>query len=236
MTNPSPKERARSVQQMFGRIAPRYDLMNRIMTGGMDVQLRKIVIKKTQLPLHGSLLDLATGTGDLAREATHQFPGRTIIAADFTLAMMQSGKKQHAGQLNFITADALDIPFDDASFDAVVSGFLLRNIVDIDQGLREQYRILKPGAIFVSLDTTRPGKSILRPLIDFYTHQIIPLIGRIISGDREAYRYLPSTTDQFLSAEELTDRLAANGFTSIGFKRYMFSTVAIHWAKKPNEA
>ncbi len=234
MTNPNPKERARSVQQMFGRIAPRYDLMNRIMTAGMDVRLRKIVIRKTHLPPHGSLLDLATGTGDLAREATRQFPDCTVIAADFTLAMMQTGQKLHRGKLNFVTADALEIPFENHSFDAVVSGFLLRNIVDIDQGLQEQFRILKPGAIFVSLDTTRPGKSILRPLIDFYTHHIIPLIGRILTGDREAYRYLPSTTDHFLSAEELVDRLAANGFKSIGFKRYMFSTVAIHWANKPS--
>ncbi len=217
---------------MFNRIAPRYDLMNRLMTFGMDVRLRKIVIRKTALPINGSLLDLASGTGDLAKEAHHQFPGRKIIAADFSINMMQAGQKRQGKRLDFSAADALNIPFSDESFDAVVSGFLLRNVVDLNLALKEQWRVLKHGGIFVSLDTTQPPRNILSPFIHFYTHQIIPFLGQILSGDREAYVYLPTSTDHFLSAEELKTQLQENGFKDIGFNRHMFGTVAIHWARK----
>lgn len=232
MTNKSPEVRAREVQHMFNRIAPRYDLMNRLMTFGMDVRLRKIVIRKTALPINGSLLDLASGTGDLAKEAHHQFPGRKIIAADFSINMMQAGQKRQGKRLDFSAADALNIPFSDESFDAVVSGFLLRNVVDLNLALKEQWRVLKKGGIFVSLDTTQPPRNILSPFIHFYTHQIIPFLGQILSGDREAYVYLPTSTDHFLSAEELKTQLQENGFMDIGFNRHMFGTVAIHWARK----
>ncbi len=218
---------------MFGRIAARYDLMNRVMTAGMDIRLRKIVVRKAQLPPSGILLDLATGTGDMAFEARKQYPQAYIYASDFSLAMLQIGQKKTSTPLKFFAADALEIPFSSSSCDAVTSGFLLRNVVDLDRSLQEQLRVLKPGGIFVSLDTTQLGKSILRPLISFYTHFIIPLLGRLLTGDREAYNYLPSSTDQFYSAEEIAARLQSNGFTSIGFERKMFKTVAIHWAVKP---
>ncbi|NTW43889.1 MAG: ubiquinone/menaquinone biosynthesis methyltransferase [Anaerolineaceae bacterium] len=232
MTSKSPEVRAREVQHMFNRIAPRYDLMNRLMTFGMDVRLRKIVVMKTALPLNGSLLDLAAGTGDLAKEAHHQFPGRKIIAADFSINMMQAGQKRPGKRLDFTAADALNIPFNDETFDAVISGFLLRNVVDLNIALKEQWRVLKQGGIFVSLDTTQPPSNILSPFIHFYTHQVIPFLGQILSGDREAYVYLPTSTDHFLSAEELKNQLQENGFKDINFNRHMFGTVAIHWARK----
>jgi demethylmenaquinone methyltransferase/2-methoxy-6-polyprenyl-1,4-benzoquinol methylase len=159
LSNAEQQLKSRSVQSMFSRIAPRYDLMNRLMTGGMDVRLRKIVIRHAKLPEDGKLLDLGTGTGDLAKEAIRQYPGRKIFAADFTLAMMQAGKKRPSPDVVFSAADALQIPYASNSFDAVVSGFLLRNVVDLPQTLKEQWRILKPGGIFVSLDTTRPKRS-----------------------------------------------------------------------------
>lgn len=218
---------------MFSRIAPRYDLMNRLMTAGMDVRLRKTVIQRAMLPPNGILLDLGAGTGDLAQEAIKQYPGRQIFAADFTLGMMQAGQKRSGPMVAFTAADALQIPYANHSFDAVVSGFLLRNVVDLPQALREQWRVLKPGGIFVSLDTTRPKKSILSPFINFHTHQVIPFLGKILTGDRDAYVYLPTTTDQFLSAEELVVYLAKAGFQKILFQRAMFKTVAIHWAQKP---
>lgn len=226
-------DRAQAVQSMFARIAPRYDLMNRLMTAGMDVRLRKKVIQRAKLPPNGILLDLGAGTGDLAQEAIQQYPGRQIYAADFTLGMMQAGQKRSGPKVAFTAADALQIPYADQSFDAVVSGFLLRNVVDLPQVLREQWRVLKPGGIFVSLDTTRPKKSILSPFINFHTHQVIPFLGKILTGDRDAYVYLPTTTDHFLSAEELVIYLAQARFQKIMFQRAMFKTVAIHWAQKP---
>lgn len=203
------------------------------MTGGMDVRLRKMVIRKTNLPTNGRLLDLGAGTGDLAYEARRQMPGCQAVAADFTLGMMQAGRASGRTALNWSVADALHVPFKKQSFDAVVSGFLLRNVVDLKQALAEQFRILKNGAVFVSLDTTRPPRSIFSPLINFHTHKIIPFIGNLLTGDRDAYVYLPTTTDHFLSAEELARRLSDAGFINVGFRRHMFDTVAIHWAVKP---
>lgn len=230
MTQLTGRERASYVQSMFTKIAHRYDLMNRLMTGGMDVRWRKEVISLTKIRPHGSILDLGTGTGDLAREALTQYPKARVTAADFTLEMMRVGKK--SGDLNFSSADALNLPFKGSTFDAVVSGFLMRNVTDVQQALREQHRALKPGGRIVVLDTTRPKKNFLTPFIKFHMHVIIPMVGGLLSGMRDAYKYLPDTTENFLTAEELSVRMVAVGFKRVQFKRLMFGTVAIHWGEK----
>lgn len=230
MTQLTGQERAQYVQSMFTKIAHRYDLMNRLMTGGMDVRWRREVIRLTKIRPHGSVLDLGTGTGDLAREALTQYPKARVIASDFTLEMMRVGKQN--GDLNFSTADALRLPFKDNTFDAVVSGFLMRNVTDIQKALQEQLRALKPGGRIVILDTTRPKKNLLSPFIKFHMHVIIPMIGGLLSGVRDAYEYLPDTTENFLTAEELSVRMVAVGFKRVNFKRLMFGTIAIHWGEK----
>ena len=230
MTQLTGQERAQYVQSMFTKIAHRYDLMNRLMTGGMDIRWRKEVIALAKLTNNASLLDLGTGTGDLAREAEGLFPQVKVIASDFTHEMMRVGKKN--GDLKFSTADALKLPFKDRVFDAIVSGFLMRNVTDIQQALQEQFRTLKPGGRIVILDTTRPKKNLLSPFIKFHMHVIIPAIGGMLSGERDAYEYLPDTTENFLRAEELAARMAAVGFNKVNFKRKMFGTIAIHWAEK----
>lgn len=233
MTNSINFDQAQYVQEMFGRIASRYELMNRLMTAGQDARWRREVIRRTQLPSDGRLLDLGAGTGDLAREAVRQEPGIWPAAADFTLQMMRVGRAHHTStQLNWSAADALCLPFPDQAFEAVVSGFLLRNVIDIDQCLREQHRVLKAGGFMVALDTTRPARNYLRPLIDFYLHVIIPNLGRIITGEADAYTYLPETTENFLEAEKLAARMKRAGFLQVGFRRLMFGTIAIHWGKK----
>ena len=230
MTQLTGQERAQYVQSMFTKIAHRYDFMNRLMTGGQDIRWRKEVIRLAKLPTNASLLDLGTGTGDLAREALTQFPQTRVTAADFTLEMMRVGQK--SGDLNFSSADALNLPFKDKTFDAVISGFLMRNVTDIQQALKEQHRVLKPGRRIVILDTTRPKKNLLTPFIRFHMHVIIPTIGGLLSGVRDAYEYLPDTTENFLTAEELSVRMVAVGFRRVNFKRLMFGTIAIHWGEK----
>lgn len=236
MANLVDSERSLYVQRMFSRIAPRYDLMNRLMTGGQDIFWRKMVIRRAALPADGHLLDLGTGTGDLSREALRQIPGCRVVAADFTLTMMQTGKKRdiawQAASPLWTGADALALPFPDKTFDAVVSGFLLRNVSDVKQALAEQWRVLKPGGRIVVLDTTRPRPNLLSPLINFHLHTIIPTLGGLLTGDREAYTYLPNSTKGFLAAEALAVRMIEAGFQRVGFWRLMFGTVAIHWGTK----
>jgi demethylmenaquinone methyltransferase/2-methoxy-6-polyprenyl-1,4-benzoquinol methylase len=230
MTQLTGNERAKYVQGMFTRIAKRYDLMNRLMTGGQDIRWRKRVVELARMNNSASLLDLGTGTGDLAREALSAFPKARVVAADFTLEMMRVGQK--TSPLNFSTADALRLPFHNSSFDAVISGFLMRNVIDLQKALGEQYRVLKKGGRIVILDTTRPKKNILSPFIFFHMHFIIPTLGGLLTGSKDAYRYLPETTEGFLTAEEMASRMAEAGFQKIGFQRFMFGTIAIHWGEK----
>jgi len=232
-------ERARYVQEMFARIAPRYDLMNRVMTFGQDLRWRRAVLRRAAIHHGGWLLDLGAGTGDLVSTALALQPSLHAVAADFTLAMMRFGQQREDmggadGQsISWLGADAARLPFTDGRFDAVVSGFLLRNVVDLPGCLAEQLRVLKPGGRLVALDTTPPPDTALQPVLKFHLHTVIPALGDWIAGQEEAYRYLPISTESFLEPEQLADRLAAAGFQSVGFERRMFGTIAIHWGQKP---
>jgi demethylmenaquinone methyltransferase / 2-methoxy-6-polyprenyl-1,4-benzoquinol methylase len=221
------------VQEMFQRIAPHYDMMNRLMTGGQDIAWRKKVIRWAKIPAQGRVLDLGAGTGDLSREVLRQQPGCKVIAADFTLNMMLVGKQQPGEVQCWSGADALNLPFPDHTFDALISGFLLRNVVDLQQALNEQFRVLKPGGRLVALDTTRPRPSLLSPFIRFHMRQVIPFLGGLLTGARDAYVYLPSTSENFLWAEDLKAKILAAGFEQAEFQRLMFGTIAIHRGQKP---
>lgn len=230
MTQLTGPARANYVRSMFAHIAARYDLMNHLMTAGQDRRWRKRVVELARLTPRASVLDLGSGTGDMARAALSNFPQANVIAADFTLEMMQAGKR--SGALNFSSADALHLPFDDSTFDAVVSGFLMRNVIDLQKALKEQYRVLRKHKRIVILDTTRPRKNILSPLIWLHMHVIIPALGRLLTGAADAYRYLPESTERFVTAEELAARMASVGFKKINYERLMFGTIAIHWGEK----
>jgi demethylmenaquinone methyltransferase/2-methoxy-6-polyprenyl-1,4-benzoquinol methylase len=220
---------------MFTRIAARYDLMNRLMTAGQDVRWRREVIQRAGLPPGARLLDLGAGTGDLAQEARRQQPDCCPVAADFTLQMMRIGQarlRNTAVQPDWLGADALHLPFADQCFDAAVSGFLFRNVIDIPQALSEQRRALKPGGCLVILDTTRPPQNLLTPFIRFHLRVIIPALGRLVTGEGDAYNYLPDSTQAFLTAEQLAEHMRLAGFREVGFRRLMFGTIAIHWGVK----
>ncbi|MCB0155655.1 MAG: bifunctional demethylmenaquinone methyltransferase/2-methoxy-6-polyprenyl-1,4-benzoquinol methylase UbiE [Anaerolineae bacterium] len=236
MTFNSAQEKHAYVNQMFARIAHRYDRMNRLMTAGQDQRWRKLLIQQAKLPQHGRLLDLATGTGDIAFEALQQRPDLVqVIGADFTLPMMQVGQ-QRADKLEPVVsqkmiwsgADALHLPFPDNQFDAVVSGFLMRNVVDIRQALTEQVRVCKPGGRVVILEIPRPAETVLGRLFRLYFHNVVPVLGGLITGQGDAYSYLPSSADAFLRPEELQAEMEEVGLDQVGYTKLMLNTVALH--------
>jgi demethylmenaquinone methyltransferase/2-methoxy-6-polyprenyl-1,4-benzoquinol methylase len=226
-------EREKYVQVMFGRIAARYDLLNRLMTFGQDVHWRKDAIRHLAIAPKAAVLDLGSGTGDIAFEITRQHPDALVVASDFTAEMVAVGKQRPGGdRVNWVIADAQRLPFAKESFSGTISGFLLRNVPDINRTLAEQKRVLKADGRIAALDTTPPRKNILRPFLNVHLRYIVPLLGRLIAGDAEAYTYLPSSTEKFLDAETLAERFQAAGFTQVGFVRRMLGTIGIHWGKK----
>jgi demethylmenaquinone methyltransferase/2-methoxy-6-polyprenyl-1,4-benzoquinol methylase len=226
-------ERAAYVQNMFARIAGKYDLMNRLMTGGQDVRWRKRVVALAALPPGGRLLDLGTGTGDIAAEALRVTPTILSVGGDFTLEMMRVGKADPSRRaIRFTGSDALNLPFPDNTFDAVTSGYLMRNVIDVGRAWAEQYRVVKPGGRVACLDTSPPPRNLLFPFINFHLHVVIPALGRLITGASDAYTYLPDSTVNFLSAEKLAERMTQVGFKNVQFERLMFGTMAIHWGVK----
>ena len=229
------KERADYVRGMFDRIAGRYNLMNRLMTGGQDRKWRRFAVSQTKLPRQGALLDIATGTGDIAFEALKKTPSAKVFGADFALQMMQVGRQtKHGDKVAWTGADAMQLPYADESFDAVVSGYLLRNVTDIPKSLAEQRRVLKPNGRIVILDTSPPPENLLRPLIMLHLKFGIPLLGRLIAGKRaaDAYRYLPQSTQAFKTPAELASLVAQAGFREVQFKTFMLGTMAVHWGIK----
>lgn len=232
MTDPNTAH-ATYMQDMFGRIARRYDLMNRLMTFGQDRSWRRFLVRQARLEPGGWLLDIATGTGDIALEARRWGPDLHVVAADLTLPMMRVGRRRAGAEaLVWQAADTLHLPYADSTFDAVTSGYLFRNVTDIPAALREQARVLKPGGRIVTLDTTPPPRNLLRPFIQFHLKCAIPLLGRIVSGQPDAYRYLPESTLGFKTADELAGLLRAAGFADVGYRRFMFGTMAVHWGIK----
>jgi demethylmenaquinone methyltransferase / 2-methoxy-6-polyprenyl-1,4-benzoquinol methylase len=227
-------EKSRYVRQMFGRIAPRYDLLNRIMTLGLDVHWRKEAIRHLDVAGTGILLDVGTGTGDIAWEISSQHPEVRIVACDFTFEMVLIGKGRSASsRIDWVIADAMNLPFPKNTFGGVISGFLLRNVPDVFRAIAEQYRVLRGEGKMVSLDTTPPKPGFLRPLVEFHLHYIIPFLGRMIARDAEAYKYLPDSTENFLNAEALASQLNEAGYKRVAFARRMLNTMAIHWGEKP---
>jgi demethylmenaquinone methyltransferase/2-methoxy-6-polyprenyl-1,4-benzoquinol methylase len=227
------KARADYVQAMFGRVAKRYNLMNRLMTMGQDMKWRRFVVQQANLPPHGKLLDLATGTGDIAFEALKAVPTAQVVGADFALPMMHVGQTLPMGKcVGWAGADALQLPFPDETFDAVTSGYLVRNVIDIPQTFKEQLRVLKPGGRIVVLDSSPPPQNVLRPFILIHLKYIIPLLGRLISSDASAYQYLPESTQAFKTPDELAAIMRKAGVRNVQYRAFMFGTMAVHWGEK----
>jgi len=219
---------------MFGEIAGKYDLINRLMTFGQDRVWRQCAVRTAGIPKSGNLLDAGAGTGAIALDALKADATLNVVAADFTVKMMVMGRRKLNGsRITWTAADALALPFENACFDAVTSGYLIRNVSDARQAFTEQARVVKPGGRVVCLETSPPPKGLLKPILLLFLNRLIPLMGQIVSGNRPAYTYLPQTTQNFLPPVKLAAIMRSAGLTKIRYQRFMFGTIAVHVGVKP---
>jgi demethylmenaquinone methyltransferase/2-methoxy-6-polyprenyl-1,4-benzoquinol methylase len=214
---------------MFGRIARRYDFMNTLMTGGQDSRWRRVVADSLVLGDQAQVLDVGTGTGKLAQAVRRAKPRARVTGVDFTLPML----RQAPSDLLVAGADALKLPFADETFDAVISGFVMRNLADVPAGLAEQARVLRPGGQLVVMETTPGPPNLLRPLFRLYFRRIVPLLGQLIAGDESAYTYLPESTLAFLEPDRLAETLREAGLIDVRVRRLALGSVAVTVARKP---
>jgi demethylmenaquinone methyltransferase / 2-methoxy-6-polyprenyl-1,4-benzoquinol methylase len=230
---PPADEKSLYVNRMFARIAAHYDLLNAVITLGQDRRWRREALSLCDLPPKGRLLDVGTGTGAVARTAHAMYPAAAIFATDFTWEMVQAGQVRggNAAVFNSV-ADALKLPFADEEYDAVVSSFLMRNVVDRIAAFREQLRVTRPGGRVVCLETTPPQTVAIGPLFRFYFFRLVPLIGGVISGDGGAYSYLPASTVEFPAPGALAREMELAGLRNVIYRKLMFGSVAIHMGAK----
>ena len=223
MTVESGRLPAEGVQRMFDRIAPVYDAMNRVMTAGLDRRWRRTTISEAVQP-GDRVLDACCGTGDLALAARKAGAG-SVVGVDFSDGMLERARRK-APELEWIQADVLALPFEDASFDAAVVGFGVRNVEDLEAGLRELRRVLRPGGRLGILEITTP-RGFLAPFYRVWFDRIVPLLGRLLPGG-DAYTYLPASVRRFPGPEELVNLLERCGFGAVRFRLFAGGIVALH--------
>lgn len=230
--------RARQVRTIFSEIAPRYDLLNHVLSLNIDRRWRRRAVDAIQSPSRMGperVLDACAGTYDLSLELARRpgFDG-SVTALDFAQPMLVEGKGKLAGAaVRPVCADGLRMPFAEDTFHSAMVAFGVRNLSDVDRGLAELRRVLRPGGRLAILDFTTPPNPITRELYLFYFHRVLPLIGRLVSGHEWAYSYLPESVRDFPGPEELAQRLGSVGFGEVTWSYLTGGIAAIHLARKP---
>ena len=226
------------VAAMFGRIAGRYDLMNTLMTGSLDEEWRAATVQAVNPPLDGLALDVGTGTAHLAATLAQAMPGGRVVGLDLTLPMLRAGRgwlrgREEAERIALVAGDALALPFWDDCFDCVTSAFTVRNLSDLERGFREQVRVVKAGGTVACLELTWPRSLLMRALFPIYFGQVVPLLGRVVAGDRAAYCYLPASVRAFPKPNALATMMRQAGLLDVRWRRFGFGSVALHVGRKP---
>ena len=201
---------------MFDEIAPRYDLLNHLLSFGVDCRWRRAAARAALDRSPRRVLDVATGTGDLAILLKRLCPEAEVVGLDFAPRMLGRARKKAARagvRIEFVEGDALAMPFPDGSFDALTVAFGFRNFADYEAGLREFYRVLAPGGRAVILEFPPPPRRAFGRLVRFYYHRVLPALGGMISGSPEAYRYLPESVERFPEPRAMAAMMARAGFT-----------------------
>jgi demethylmenaquinone methyltransferase / 2-methoxy-6-polyprenyl-1,4-benzoquinol methylase len=228
-------EKGTFVREMFARIAPRYDLANRLLTAGLDERWRRRAIALLSPPRGGRVLDCCCGTGDLVFGLLRGDSSLEVTGIDFCRPMLERARERARRRnigAHFVEGDVMTMPFGDASFDGATMGFSLRNVVDVDATLREILRVLRPGARFVSLDVTKAPNRAFKRFFDLYFYRAVPFIGGIVGGSRAAYAYLPNSLTHHPNAPELRDRFTQAGFVRTGYAPLMGGSIAVHYGTK----
>ena len=226
---------ADDVRGMFDRIAGVYDVMNSAMTAGLHHQWRQRAVDRAEVGTGSDALDVCCGTGDLALELRRRIgPDGRVVGCDFSEAMLELARRKSGDQglpVEFGWADALELPYGDRSFDAVTIGFGARNLADLDRGLSEMARVLRPGGRLVILEITRPRREPLSSFYSLWFDRVVPVIGSI-AGDADAYSYLPNSVQSFPEPEQLAGRIDAAGFERIRWLLLAGGIIAIHSATR----
>ncbi len=234
MTRLAGPAKANYVRSMFDHIAHRYDLMNTVMTLGQHQNVRRAAARLARPPRNGLALDLATGTGDFASALQEIEPTCRVVGVDFALEMMRLGQAKYNGYgaLMFAAGDMLRLPLPGSTFDCSVNGFVLRNVADVRTAFTEMYRVLKPGGRAVSLEITSPRTPVWRNIFALYFDHAMPHIGGWLSGQPDAYRYLPQSVHAFLAPEQVAQLMTQVGFRDAMFQRVMLGTMAVYVGTK----
>lgn len=225
------------VTQMFDTISGNYDGLNRVISFGIDVKWRKKVVKTIAATNPENALDIATGTGDLAIQMAEAIPQAKVTGLDISPGMLEVGKtkvkdKNLESRINMVIGDSEALPFEENTFDAITVAFGVRNFEDLEKGLSEIHRVLKPGGIFVVLETSVPVKFPFKQGYQMYSKMILPLIGRIFSKDRSAYAYLSESASVFPFGEAFNNILKKTGFIEVSDKPQTFGVATIYEASK----
>jgi demethylmenaquinone methyltransferase / 2-methoxy-6-polyprenyl-1,4-benzoquinol methylase len=232
---PPPEEKAIFVERMFARIAPSYDRMNRVMTMGLDRSWRDYAASAIAPPIAGRALDVGSGTGDFLPLLASWMPQGFVVGLDFTVAMMQAGLPKldrAAGRAGFVGGDALQLPFPDDTFDAITTGFTMRNVADIGMAFGEMYRVARNGCVIACLEVARPSNPLLRVGHRIYFEQLVPRITAMLGGDATAYTYLPQSARAFPLPEALAHIMQEAGWSDVRYKLLGMGAVAVHTATK----
>lgn len=230
-------EKAQQVERMFDNIAPSYDKLNHRLSWNIDKGWRRKAIRQLAPYEPKTLLDIATGTGDFAILAAEMLRPDKLIGADISEGMMEIGRKKVREKglqdiISFDKEDCLALSYPDATFDAVTAAFGIRNFADLDTGLREMCRILKPGGHLSIVELTSPVSFPMKQLFHVYSHTVLPVYGRLISKDTSAYSYLTKTIEAFPQGERMTDILQKAGFSEARFQRLTFGICTMYFATK----
>lgn len=233
----SSRPKTEQVREMFDSIAPAYDFMNRAMTFGVDKVWRSKAVKMLSATSPREILDVATGTGDLAIKLVRSIPGATVTGVDLSEGMLEIGRKkvEEAGlsdRISFRCGDCLALPFADNSFDAVTVAYGVRNFEHLDKGYREMTRVLRPGGMLCVIELSTPPSRLVRPFYDLYTKGIIPIVGRSISSDPRAYSYLPASIAAMPQGPAMLRLMTDAGLADARLRRLTFGVCTIYTARK----